>query len=49
MDSVGFIAGMVKTELLIPNASAEYINQSYAISLLIDYKDNLSPLINEVA
>ncbi|CAD8084216.1 unnamed protein product [Paramecium sonneborni] len=49
MDSVGFIGGIVKSEQLIPNNNLNYINQTFAIQLLIQYKDSLSPLINEVA
>ena len=34
---------------MIPYNNLSFINQTYAISLLIEYKENLSPLINEVA
>ncbi|CAD8192060.1 unnamed protein product [Paramecium octaurelia] len=49
MDSLGFIAGIVKTEQLVPKNNLSFINQTYAIQLMIEYKENISPLINEVA
>ncbi|CAK68012.1 unnamed protein product (macronuclear) [Paramecium tetraurelia] len=49
MDSLALIAGLTKTEPLIPNYNLSYINQTLSTSLLVDYKDNLLPLINEIA
>ncbi|CAD8179923.1 unnamed protein product [Paramecium pentaurelia] len=49
MDSLALIAGLTKTEPLIPNYNLSFINQTLSTSLLIQYKDNLLPLINEIA
>ncbi|CAD8196985.1 unnamed protein product [Paramecium pentaurelia] len=49
MDSLALIAGLTKTEPLIPNYNLSFINQTLSTSLLVDYKDNLLPLINEIA
>jgi hypothetical protein len=38
MDSIGLIAGISKTEGLIEGNNLSLINQTYALSLLIDYK-----------
>ncbi|CAD8084274.1 unnamed protein product [Paramecium sonneborni] len=49
MDSLALIAGLTKTEPLIQNYNLSFINQTLSTSLLIQYKDNLLPLINEIA
>ncbi|CAD8127158.1 unnamed protein product [Paramecium sonneborni] len=49
MDSLTLLAGLIKTEPIVPNLNLEYLNQTWACEQLIQYKDNLSPLINEVA
>ncbi|CAD8100797.1 unnamed protein product [Paramecium primaurelia] len=49
MDSLTLLAGLIKSEPIIPNLNLEYLNQTKACQLLIEYRDNLSPLINEVA
>ena len=49
MDSLALITGITKTEPLIENYNLSFINQTLSTSLLIEYKENLLPLINEIA
>ncbi|CAD8192004.1 unnamed protein product [Paramecium octaurelia] len=49
MDSLALIAGLTKTEPLVPNYNLSFINQTLSSTLLVQYKDNLLPLINEIA
>ncbi|CAK66492.1 unnamed protein product (macronuclear) [Paramecium tetraurelia] len=49
MDSLTLLAGLIKSESIIPNLDLQFLNQTKACSLLVEFRDNLSPLINEVA
>ncbi|CAD8106811.1 unnamed protein product [Paramecium sonneborni] len=49
MDATAILAGIIKTENLLPNNDLNYINQTYIIELFLELKNNLSPIINNMA
>ncbi|CAD8096305.1 unnamed protein product [Paramecium primaurelia] len=49
MDAAVILAGIIKTENLLPNNNLNFINQTYIIELFLFLKNNLSPIINNMA
>ncbi|CAD8187956.1 unnamed protein product [Paramecium octaurelia] len=49
MDATAILAGLIKSEGLLPNNNLKFINQTYIIDLFSYLKDNLSPIINDMA
>ena len=49
MDATVILAGIAKTENLISKNNLQYIDQTYILDLLFNLKNNLSPIINNMA